>query len=83
MGGRRGSSTVATPPEVDVPGVAQKLDRPTTEGYRRGERQPAWPMGEADGRRSPQNRATSERCWSRGRGRGAMRCSYSRRCRKG
>jgi hypothetical protein len=80
---RRGSSTVSTPPEVDAPGAAQRLGRPVAEEDRRGENQPAWLMGEAAGCRPPPpgNRATSEWCRSRGRGRGAMRCSCC--CREG
>jgi hypothetical protein len=34
-GGRRGSSTVPTPPEVDAPRAAQKSGRPAAEGDRR------------------------------------------------
>jgi hypothetical protein len=83
MGGCQGSSTVATPPEVDAPGAIQKSGRPAMEGDRRGESRPAWPMGEAAGQRAPppRNRAASEWCQSRGQGRGAMR--FSRHCREG
>jgi hypothetical protein len=49
-GGRRGSSMVATPPEIDAPRAAQKLDQPATEGDRRAERRLAWTMGEAAAR---------------------------------
>jgi hypothetical protein len=48
-----GSSTVSMPPEVDVPGVAQRSGAPAAEEDHRGEHQLAWPMGEAAGHRPP------------------------------
>jgi hypothetical protein len=44
---------VCTPSKVDASGATQRSGQPAAEGSRRGERRPAWPMGQAARHRHP------------------------------
>jgi hypothetical protein len=50
---------VSTPPEVEVPGAAQRSGQPAAEEDHRVERRPAWPTGEAARHRPPRPPGTS------------------------